>query len=191
MSPNALAAAAAARGLGMPWRARSPTGCATFAGDFEQNPGRFNVTDAPGFTTIVDYAHNPAAMRALWAGRVTAMRTPGGRTIGVVSTPGDRRDEDIREIGRIAAGIFDELVFRELPDGRGRAPGGVLALLEEGARAPAPTTRPHPDRPRRGGRDGRGAATRRARRRRRVMPTDVDGVWRRVQRLRLPERVDV
>ncbi|HEY8589073.1 MAG TPA: hypothetical protein VIL55_05945, partial [Naasia sp.] len=46
---------------------------------------------------------------------------------------GDRRDEDIHEVGRIAAGIFDELVLRERPDGRGRETGEVVALLAEGA----------------------------------------------------------
>jgi cyanophycin synthetase len=130
---NALAAAAAGRGLGMPWEAIAD-GLRSFVTDYSQNPGRFNVTDAPGFTTVVDYAHNPAALTAL-GDAIAAMRTPGGRTIGVVSTPGDRRDEDIRRLGSIAEGIFDVLIFRELPDGRGRAPGGVLALLEEGARA--------------------------------------------------------
>jgi cyanophycin synthetase len=130
---NALAAAAAGRGLGMPWDAIAD-GLRSFVTDFSQNPGRFNVTDAPGFTTVVDYAHNPAALTALGEA-IAAMRKPGGRTIGVVSTPGDRRDEDIRRLGSIAESIFDLMIFRELPDGRGRAPGGVLALLEDGARA--------------------------------------------------------
>jgi cyanophycin synthetase len=130
---NALAAAAAARGLGLDW-SRIADGLVAFTSDFDDNPGRFNVTRDPGFTAIVDYAHNPAAIAALGEA-VTAMRTPRGRTIGVVSTPGDRRDADILEIGRLAAGIFDQLIFRELPDGRGRAPGGVLALLAEGARS--------------------------------------------------------
>lgn len=103
-----------------------------FEGSFEQNPGRLNITKAPGFTTILDYAHNPAALRAL-AEVIATMRPHHDRVIGVVSTPGDRRDVDIREMGRIAATIFDELVFRERPDGRGRAAGGVMALLSEGA----------------------------------------------------------
>ncbi|HWM34596.1 MAG TPA: cyanophycin synthetase [Pseudolysinimonas sp.] len=130
---NALAAAAAGRGLGLSWEQIS-SGLATFSTGYDQNPGRFNVVRAAGFTAIVDYAHNPAALAALGEA-IAAMRTDGARTIGVVSTPGDRRDADILEIGRLAASIFDTLVFRELPDGRGRAPGGVLALLAEGARS--------------------------------------------------------
>lgn len=105
-----------------------------FASSFADNPGRFNVHDAHGFKVIVDYAHNPAAMKAV--GQVVKqLRQRAGRVIGVVSIPGDRRDEDIREMGEISAGLFDELVFRERPDGRGRAAGSVVALLTEGALA--------------------------------------------------------
>jgi cyanophycin synthetase len=105
-----------------------------FEGSFEQNPGRMNVTRAPGFTAVLDYAHNPAALLALGEA-VAKLRATHNRVIGVVSTPGDRRDEDIVEMGRIAATIFDEVVFRERPDGRGRSAGGVMALLMDGATA--------------------------------------------------------
>ncbi len=105
-----------------------------FASSHQDNPGRFNVHDAHGFRVIVDYAHNPAALRAI--GQVAErLRARVGRVIGVVSIPGDRRDEDIREMGQIAAGLFDELIFRERPDGRGRETGAVVALLTEGALA--------------------------------------------------------
>lgn len=128
---NALAASLAAFALGIPPE-RIATGLAAFESNFDQNPGRFNVTTAPGFTTIVDYGHNPPALRAL--GRaLAALRPTHERFIGVVSTPGDRRDEDVRELGAVAAEIFDELVFRERADGRGREAGGVIALLTEGA----------------------------------------------------------
>ncbi|HWR84655.1 MAG TPA: cyanophycin synthetase, partial [Rhodoglobus sp.] len=130
---NALAAAVAATAQGVAPEA-VVAGLRDFESTYEDNPGRLNITRAPGFTTIVDYGHNPPALRAL--GRMLErMRSDHDRLIGVVSTPGDRRDEDIREVGAVAAGIFDELVFRERPDGRGRAPGGVLALLMEGATA--------------------------------------------------------
>jgi cyanophycin synthetase len=50
-----------------------------------------------------------------------------------VSIPGDRRDADILAMGAAAADLFDHVVFREKPDGRGRKPGEVLALLRRGA----------------------------------------------------------
>jgi cyanophycin synthetase len=98
-----------------------------------------------------------------------------------VSTPGDRRDEDIREVGRIAAGIFDELVFRERPDGRGRTAGGVVALLQEGALAGGASREAiHIVLDERAAMD---FALRSAGERDLVvlMPTDVDGTWRQVQ----------
>jgi cyanophycin synthetase len=64
---------------------------------------------------------------------VAQLRPTVGRVIGVVSIPGDRRDEDILEMGAIAADMFDDLIFRELPDGRGRPAGSVLSLLTQGA----------------------------------------------------------
>lgn len=130
---NALAAALASYARGVA-PSRIAAALRTFDSSFEQNPGRLNITTAPGFTTIVDYAHNPAALEAL-GGLVERLRPEHERTIGVISTPGDRRDADILELGRLSAAIFDHVVFRELPDGRGRETGGVVGLLTDAARA--------------------------------------------------------
>ncbi|MDP8994969.1 MAG: cyanophycin synthetase, partial [Pseudomonadota bacterium] len=105
---------------------------ANFRSTFEQNPGRLNVHDAHGFRVIVDYAHNAAGLQAI--GQVVrGLSQRYKRTIGAVSIAGDRRDEDIVEMGRIAAGIFDEIIFREDPYTRGRPRGQVMGLLREGA----------------------------------------------------------
>jgi len=106
----------------------------TFATSFEQTPGRMNVFDGHGFRVIMDYAHNPAGLTALSA-TLAKMRPNHGQAIGMVSIPGDRRDEDILEMGGIAAKAFDQLVFREQPDARGRPRGEVMRLLSEGALA--------------------------------------------------------
>jgi cyanophycin synthetase len=107
---------------------------AQFRSTFEQNPGRLNVHDAHGFRVIVDYAHNAAGLEAL--GKVVrGLSHRYKRTIGTVSMAGDRRDEDIIELGRIAGVIFDELIFREDPYTRGRPRGEVMSLLKEGALA--------------------------------------------------------
>lgn len=128
---NALAAALAANALGVPAETIA-SALRRFESRFEQNPGRMNVWDKHGFTAILDYAHNPEALRAL--GRmVDGLRPTHGRVIGVISVPGDRRDDTIRTLGEIAGGIFDDLVFRERPDGRGRPAGDVMRLLKEGA----------------------------------------------------------
>jgi cyanophycin synthetase len=108
------------------------SGMASFQSTFEQNPGRLNVHDEHGFRVILDYAHNAAGLTAL-GDVVRGLRHRYKRSLGVLSIPGDRREEDIIEMGQIAAGIFDELFFREDPGGRGRAKGEVMELLKRGA----------------------------------------------------------
>lgn len=130
---NALAATAVAVGLGIDFKTIS-NALTIFATSYEENPGRFNIYDGHGFRVIMDYAHNPAALNALIK-VVENMRDGYGSVIGNISIPGDRRDDDIREMGRLAASCFDYLVFREGPDLRGREPGSVTKLLSEGAQS--------------------------------------------------------
>lgn len=114
-----------------------------FTNSFTDSPGRLNIRDAHERRFIVDYAHNPAGLAAL--GQVIdALRGRHRRVVGMVSIPGDRRDSDIIEMGSLAAGIFDEIIFREAPDGRGRPPGETNGLMSEGAlRAGASPDRIH------------------------------------------------
>ncbi|MEJ7934841.1 cyanophycin synthetase [Sphingobium sp. AN558] len=128
---NALAASAIAIALGVAPAAIS-SALRGFTSDFADNPGRFNVLDDHPFMVIIDYAHNVASMRAL-GDCLTQLKGDEGKTIGMVSMPGDRRDEDIVDMGAVAAPMFDRIVFREGPDGRGRPRGDVLRLLERGA----------------------------------------------------------
>ena len=128
---NALAATLVAYGLGVPPDTIA-AGLAAFQSSFADNPGRLDIHDAHGFRVIVDYAHNPAGIAAL--GELVRSLRPGHRrTIGCVSIPGDRRDPDILAMGASAAALFDHIVFREKPDGRGRKPGEVIRLLRQGA----------------------------------------------------------
>ncbi len=128
---NALAAASVAYALGISLE-HIRQGLRTFTTSFFQAPGRCNVFDEHPFRVIVDYGHNPAAMGAM-AELVRSMRKK--RAIAVVSAAGDRRDEDIFELGRVAAGAFDVLIAKEDADRRGRAPGEAAALLCKGAAA--------------------------------------------------------
>jgi cyanophycin synthetase len=128
---NALAAIAAALAHTVPiLTIRSAM--TNFRSTFEQNPGRLNIHDAHGFRVIIDYAHNAAGLEAVGK-LVRGLSHRYKRTIGSVSIAGDRRDEDIVEMGRIAASIFDELIFREDPYTRGRPRGEVMGLLKTGA----------------------------------------------------------
>lgn len=129
---NALAAACCCLGLGMGPDAIGHA-LGSFTSSFDQNPGRFNIHDGHGFRVVLDYAHNPAALAALLKA-VRIIRPLEARVLATISMPGDRRDEDIREMGRLAGGELDLVIFRELPDTRGRPPGEVVRLLAEGAR---------------------------------------------------------
>jgi cyanophycin synthetase len=88
-----------------------------------------NVLRTARGRVVVDYAHNPAAVRAL---AEFARRSGAKRCIGLVTMPGDRRDEDLRELGRAASGM-DYVIAKEHPKYlRGRAAGGVARLIGEG-----------------------------------------------------------
>jgi cyanophycin synthetase len=139
---NALAATAAAWAVGAHLH-DIRQGLRTFATSYYQAPGRLNLFDLDGFRVLVDYAHNPHAMTALGSFIDAIADTPSdghhplvtGRRIGVIATAGDRRDRDIRELGRVAAGYFDRLVIREDRNPRGRKRGATAALIQEGVEA--------------------------------------------------------
>lgn len=128
---NALGAIAMAHAQGVPLNVIRMA-LSTYTTSFEQNPGRLNVFDGHGFRVILDYAHNPAGLRAL-GDLILKMRPRHRRVIGMINIPGDRRDEDIREMGALAARYFDDIIFREDPARRGRKPGEIVTLLAEGA----------------------------------------------------------
>jgi cyanophycin synthetase len=138
---NALAAAGAA------WAAGAHLhdirqGLRTFSTSYFMAPGRLNMFELDGYRVIVDYAHNPPAVAALGefvdllakpsAGGRRALVT--GQRIGVMATAGDRREEDIVELGRIAAHHFDAIIIREDANPRGRRRGETASLIESGAR---------------------------------------------------------
>jgi cyanophycin synthetase len=103
-------------------------GLRTFDTSYFQVPGRTNVFDELPFKVILDYGHNPAAVQAM---SDLALRLEcSGRRICVLSAPGDRRDEDIRAIARIAGKAFDHLILRRDDDLRGRGPEEVPRMME-------------------------------------------------------------
>jgi cyanophycin synthetase len=125
---NAMAATAAAWGLGLDWEIIR-AGLGTFVNDAETAPGRFNVFDYRGATLIADYGHNPDAIQAL----VRAVdHMPAKRRVVVISGAGDRRDVDIRQQTQILGDAFDEVILYQDQCQRGRADGEVLALLRQG-----------------------------------------------------------
>jgi cyanophycin synthetase len=97
-----------------------------------------NLTEVQGIKVIVDYCHNAPGMKALgdfvdkFFDDVTGFERP--QRIGVIATAGDRRDQDMIDLGREAAKHFDLMVIREDATLRGRKAGATAALIEQGAR---------------------------------------------------------
>jgi len=125
---NAMAATAAAWGLGLDWEVIR-AGLATFINDAATAPGRFNLFDYRGATLIADYGHNPDAIQALMQA-IESM--PAKRRLVVISGAGDRRDIDIRQQTEILGDVFDDVILYQDQCQRGRADGEVLALLQQG-----------------------------------------------------------
>ncbi len=125
---NAMFAAAMAFSMGVKLE-DIRHGLRTFDSTFFQAPGRMNVYDDLPFKVILDYGHNPAAIGAMVT-LVDRLEVTGRRLV-VVAAPGDRRDEDIREIARTCAGHFDHYICRRDDRPRGRAPDEVPRLLRE------------------------------------------------------------
>jgi cyanophycin synthetase len=145
MVQNAMAAAAAAHAGGAHLH-DIRQGLRSFTTSIYQAPGRLNVFDLDGVKIVIDYAHNPAGLETLgeFVERLTHDPPPGGRPysapsranlrVAVVATAGDRRDDDMRQLGRVAARYFDDVIIREDRHARGRPPGQTAQLIEEGVR---------------------------------------------------------
>lgn len=93
-------------------------------------PGRLNLLRVRKGRVLVDYAHNPAAIAGLieFIGGLDA-----NRRIGIITAPGDRRDEDLLTVGRLAAQL-DYVIVRDDKYRRGRAPGEISRIIAQGLR---------------------------------------------------------
>ena len=127
---NAMVATAVAYSLGKKLE-DIRHGLRTFDTSFFQAPGRMNVFNEHPFKVILDYGHNPAAVRAMCQ---LVERTPvRGRRLVALTMPGDRRDEDIAEVAKIAAEAhFHHYVVKRDDNQRGRGPDEVPRLIEAG-----------------------------------------------------------
>jgi cyanophycin synthetase len=126
---NAMFAAAIALAMGISLD-NIRNGLRTFTADFFQTPGRLNFYNEHPFRVLLDYAHNPHGMTAM--ARMIREMNVQGRRIGVISAPGDRRDDDIRELAHAAAPAFDLILLREDDNRRGRKPGEIGEILRQG-----------------------------------------------------------
>ncbi|MCY7376291.1 MAG: cyanophycin synthetase [Pyrinomonadaceae bacterium] len=106
-------------------------GLATFTPSTAQTPGRMNFVEVADFTVLMDFAHNPAGVSGL---QKFIEQLTYQKRIGILSGVGDRRDEDLREMGRLAAETFDHLIIRRGDYLRGRTQEAVFDLLKDGVK---------------------------------------------------------
>lgn len=126
---NALAAIAASYGVKVPINIIAK-GIKTFYCDTTHNPGRFNLFNVGNFRVLVDYGHNIAGIKSVIE---AAQKLDANRLIGVIGVPGDRINSSILKVGEICGQGFDFIYIKEDLDLRGRKPGEVAKLLEQGA----------------------------------------------------------
>ncbi len=160
---NALAAAAGARGLGASI-AEVHDGLIDFRPSAERSPGRLNIYRLGARVVIVDFAHNEAGVTAILDVAEGIAAGAAGRAApitAIIGTAGDRPDDTLRGIGRIAAERAQRVAIKQtLNYLRGRTPESVVGELLAGVKAGGGTRRRRP-----GLRLGEGGVAGRAQRR--------------------------
>ncbi|WP_345954530.1 cyanophycin synthetase [Mucilaginibacter sp. PAMB04168] len=101
----------------------------TFVPSASQTPGRMNIFNFKDFRFMVDFAHNPDGYHGI---KEFLANIESPQKIGLIAGTGDRRDEDIRELGRIAATMFDHILLRQEDHLRGRTRENIIGLMREG-----------------------------------------------------------
>ncbi len=134
---NALSAAAGARAMGASID-QVAEGLRSFGASVSERYGRLDVYRCQETTVVVDFAHNEAGVAALMAvgeGLAGDRRTRAGRrTLAIVlGSAGDRPDDTLRAMGRVAAEHADQVVLKEmLRYLRGRTRESVIGELRAG-----------------------------------------------------------
>ena len=101
----------------------------TFIPSAAQTPGRLNIFNFKNFQVMIDFAHNPKGYMAIedFLGNIDSPHK-----IGIIAGVGDRRDEDIKECGKIAGRMFDHIIIRQEKHLRGRTEEELIGLILEG-----------------------------------------------------------
>jgi cyanophycin synthetase len=114
-------------------------GLVDFAPSAERSPGRLNVFRVGARLVIVDFAHNEAGVDAIMDVAEGIAAGGAGRTAPItviIGTAGDRPDDTLRGIGRIAAQRAQRVAIKEtLRYLRGRTAASVVGELLAGVKA--------------------------------------------------------
>jgi cyanophycin synthetase len=135
---NALAAAGGARGLGASLD-EVAAGLTDFRPSSERSPGRLNIFRLESKIVIVDFAHNEAGVNAVLdvaEGIAAGAGRRKGKVTMIIGTAGDRPDDTLRGIGRIAGKRAQRIAVKEtLKYLRGRSRESMNGELLAGVRS--------------------------------------------------------
>src|SRR5207249_1191074 len=135
---NALAAAGGARGMGATLE-QVAAGLRDFRPSVERSPGRLNLFKLGNRIVIVDFAHNEAGLSAVLDVAEGIAGGGAGRAApitAIVGTAGDRPDDTLRGIGRIAGQRAQRVAIKETPRYlRGRSRESIVGELLAGVRS--------------------------------------------------------
>lgn len=128
---NLAGAALAAITLGIP-AALIAAVFARFGARMSDNPGRMMRFEFNGAHVLIDYAHNPDGLRGFLS-VANQLRGSSSRLGLLLGHAGNRKDADIAELARVAAGFKPELVVVKEDEAhlRGRAAGEVPRIIRE------------------------------------------------------------
>jgi cyanophycin synthetase len=101
----------------------------TFIPSAALTPGRMNIFNFKHFKVMIDFAHNKAGYLAI---EDFLNSIESSHKVGIIAGVGDRRDEDIRDCGEIAARMFDHIIIRQEKYLRGRTEEEIINLILEG-----------------------------------------------------------
>ena len=105
------------------------TNLGTFIPSAAQTPGRMNIFDFKEYKVMIDFAHNADGFNGIKE-FLSTIESP--YKIGIITGTGDRRDDDIRNMGRLSAQMFDHIIIRQDKFLRGRQADDIVKLLVEG-----------------------------------------------------------
>lgn len=88
-----------------------------------------NIFEFRDFRVMIDFAHNTDGFIGIKE-YLSTIDSP--YKIGIITGTGDRRDDDIRNLGRISAQMFDHIIIRQDKFLRGRQAEEIVNLLVEG-----------------------------------------------------------
>lgn len=101
----------------------------TFIPSPTQTPGRMNLFQFKNYQVMVDYAHNTAGFQAIGKFLEKIDAKP---KVGIIAGVGDRRDEDIFNLGKQAANMFDKIIIRQDKNLRGRTEQEIIDIMKKG-----------------------------------------------------------